>query len=351
MWIWADDFKDSGEKFRKYHQSCIPPVQTNILPKKCFGEKEFNACGFSGEKFQNFGGKVSGRYFWGNKFCKKKGSSNHLLTLGEKVSNFSSKVPSSAVKTAFNVSGGWNQERNCFWKYRILQFSPTSRRTFRTVSDKFLAGYTFMHFAYPKGGFGRDSCLESGLHNHGLQAIKVVGFFKKFRQGCQKQIPCVKMILLEKNTFRNFQLFPYLWSIIRNLFQTFGRQFKGWIAETALYGFRNIWKKKPFQPEVIFPISFGFWADDFRASGQKVRKVSWHCTLCVRSRFSKVKTLKLKSFLSISLWIWADDFQDSGENCRKYHQSGILLVQTNILPKTCFGEKEFNTCGFSGKIS
>ena len=109
--------------------------------------------------------------------CAKKGKSNHLLTLGEKISNFSHKFPSRALKTAFNVSRGWILGKKLFLEIRFLQFSPKWRRTFRTVSDKLLAGFSFMHFAYPKGGFGRDSCLESGLHNHGLQSIKVVGLF------------------------------------------------------------------------------------------------------------------------------------------------------------------------------
>ena len=69
------------------------------------------------------------------------------------------------------------------------------------------------------------------------------------------------------------------------------------------------------------PIGFWLWADDFRASGRKVRKVLYNCSLCVQRRFSKEQTFKLKSFFSNSLWIWADDFQDSGDKCRKHHQS------------------------------
>ena len=102
-----------------------------------------------------------------------------FFTLGKKFSNFCPKVPSRAVRAAFLYPEDEFQERNCFWKYRILQFSPTSSRTFRTVSDNFLAGFSFMHFVYPKGGFGRDFCLESGLHNHGLHAIKFFGLFQK----------------------------------------------------------------------------------------------------------------------------------------------------------------------------
>ena len=68
-----------------------------------------------------------------------------------------------------------------------------------------------------------------------------------------------------------------------------------------------------------------------------------------RGDFRRKKTFNLKYFFSISFWIWADDFQDSGTKCRKDHQSCILPVLTDILLKKRFGEKEINTCGFSGK--
>ena len=106
LWIWAVDFQDSGEKRRKYHQSCILPVQANILLRKCFGEKEFNTCGFLGKKSQISGGKVSRRKFLREHFLQKRYFES-IIVLGEKVSNFSPKVPIRAVRTAFYVSKGW----------------------------------------------------------------------------------------------------------------------------------------------------------------------------------------------------------------------------------------------------
>ena len=179
--------------------------------KKSFGENEFNTIRFSGKKSQNFGENLVAfvrqtfllsvlKKFLREQFLHKKVNSNHFLLLAEKVSNFSSKVPSSAVKTAFNVSGGWNPGKKCFWKYGILQFSPTSRRTFRTVSDKFLAGFWFGHFAYPKGGFGRDSYLECRLYNNGLQAIKLWVYFRKSLVGLSKTNPtCQSDLIWEKH--------------------------------------------------------------------------------------------------------------------------------------------------------
>ena len=186
LWLGVDDFQDFGEKCRKCHQSCILPVQTNILPKKGFGEKKSTLLDFR-EKIV----RISVRNCWPDyqtfllivqkkslrkQNLHKRVISNHFLTLGEKVSNFYPKSPSRAVRTAIYVSRGWIPGF-FFSKYRLLQFSTTSSKIFWTVCDKFLAAFSFMHFAYPKGGFGTDFWLQSGLHNHGFQAIKIVGFF------------------------------------------------------------------------------------------------------------------------------------------------------------------------------
>ena len=109
--LWADDFQDSGEKCRKCHQSCILRVGRNIVPKHCFGEQKFITFGISAKKTRDFGGKLltwlsnlpftcPEEHFEGRKIGEKIISIN-FLTLGEKVSNFSPKVPSRAVRTAF----------------------------------------------------------------------------------------------------------------------------------------------------------------------------------------------------------------------------------------------------------
>ena len=70
--------------------------------------------------------------------------------------------------------------------------------------------------------------------------------------------------------------------------------------------------------------------------------------MCPEETFEE-KTLKLKTFFSISLWIWTDDFQDSGEKCRKYHQSCILPLQTNILPKNVLEKTSSTIADFQRK--
>ena len=177
FWIWADDFQDSGTKWRKDHQSCILPVQTNILPKKYFGEKEFNTCGFSAKKLKISAGKCLEETSEGTNFAKKS-NSNHLLSLGEKVSNFSPNVPSRALRTAFYVSKGWILGKKN-WHYTVLWFPRTPRKTFWTLCEEFLAGLSIMYFTRPKGVFGRNFCLKSALHIHGLQAIIGTGLLHK----------------------------------------------------------------------------------------------------------------------------------------------------------------------------
>ena len=144
--------------------------------------------------------------------------------------------------------------------------------------------------------------------------------------------------------FTNFIIFG-LWAVTS---QTFAKKIMTGLPNLPST-VSEIFKNEKLLTRKIFPISFWLWANDFRASGQKIRKVNQNCTLCVQRRFSKEKTFKLKTFFSISFWIWADDFRDSGGKCRKYHQSCILPVQVNILPEKSFAENEFNTCGFSGK--
>ena len=151
-------------------------------------------------------------------------------------------------------------------------------------------------------------------------------------------IQIAQIILFQKKTCWNICHSLYFWTVSSN-FSDFWQTNIDSVAEIAFYGYRNLWRRKTFPPEKVFPISFWLWANDFRASGQNVRNVNYNCTLFVQRRCSKEKIFKLKSIFSISLWTCADDFQDSCEKCRKHHQSFIPVVQTNILPKKMFWRK------------
>ena len=203
-------------------------------------------------------------------------------------------------------------------------------------------------FYSPKGSFWEKLVFEICASHSRISSDNKCGFFaQNFPVGLSNLNPkCVQIILFKKNFCWNFYQFLYFWTVSSN-FSDFWQKNNDWVAESALYSFRDFQRRKTLSPENVFPSSFWLWANDFRASGQKVRKVNQNCTLCVQRRLSKETIFKLKSFFSNSLSTCADDFQDSGEKCRKYHQRFIPLVQTNILTKKSFGENEFNTCGVS----
>ena len=84
-----------------FYLSRLTFCQKKVMQKKNSTLVDFQGKNlrFSAEKWLE---EISG----GTNFAKK-GNSKHSLTLGEKISNFSPKVPSRAVRTAFYVSKGW----------------------------------------------------------------------------------------------------------------------------------------------------------------------------------------------------------------------------------------------------
>ena len=88
--------------------------------------------------------------------CAKKGKSNHLLTLGEKVSNFSPKVPSRAVRTDFYVSKGWILGKK-FGSIQFSHFLAHREKIFGLYAKKFFAGLSIMHSTRPEGVLGENS--------------------------------------------------------------------------------------------------------------------------------------------------------------------------------------------------
>ena len=135
----------------------------------------------------------------------KKGNSNHFLTLGEKVSKFSPKVPSSAVKTAFNVSGWWNPGKKMFLEVQNSPIFSDFQTNFSDCKRWVSSRMSIYAFRLPKRRFWKGLLFGIWASQSRTSGHKSCGlFFEKNRQGCRKQIPCFKMILLEKNTFRNF---------------------------------------------------------------------------------------------------------------------------------------------------
>ena len=159
---------------------------------------------------------MSRRNFWGNKFCKKKGNSNHLLTLGEKVSNFSPKVPSRAVSTAFYVSKGWILGKKFLEVYSSLIFSDTAQNFLDFMIKVFCRIINYAFYS-PKWSFGRNFCLKSVLHLHGFQAIIGAGFCTKvFGRVVQSESKVSRSSFFRKKTCWNFSQFLYFWTVSSN---------------------------------------------------------------------------------------------------------------------------------------
>ena len=179
----------------------------------------------------------------------------------------------------------------------------------------------------------------------------MVGFFaKKFSVGLSNLNPkCPDHLLSEKKTCCNiYHFFIFgLWAVTS---QTFDKKIMTGLPKLPSTVSEFFEREKLFHQEKIFPSVSDFQLRVFGLLIKKFGRLTKTALYVSRGGFWE-ETFKLKYFFSISLWNWVDDFQDSGGKCRKYHQSCILPVQTNILPEKGLGEKEFNTCGFSGKKS
>ena len=192
-------FSGFWRKMSQISPNSILPVQTNILPKKCFGENEFNLCGFSGEKSQTFGGEVSRRNFWGYKFCKK-GNSNPFLTLREKVSNFSPKIPSRAVMTAFYVSTEWFLGKKVLDVYSSLFFSDTAQNFLDFMRRVFCRIFNYAFYS-PKGSFWEKVLIEIEASHSRFSSDNRCGFIaQNFSIGLSNLNPkCLDHPISEKN--------------------------------------------------------------------------------------------------------------------------------------------------------
>ena len=111
----------------------------------------------------------------------------------------------------------------------------------------------------------------------------------------------------------------------------------------------NIFKGEKHSPQKkLFPSVSDFELMIFGLLVKKIGRLTKLHSMCPEATFEgknfQIKIISLHLFVNLS-WCFSGFWQ----KCRKYHQSGVLLVETNILPKNYFGEIEFNTCGFSGE--
>ena len=113
---------------------------------------------FFREKISQFRRESVWKRFLGEQILQKKGNSNHSLSLGEKASNFSLKVPSKAVRTAFYVSKGWILGKK-LEVYSSLIFSDTAQ-IFLDFMRKVFCRIINYAFYSPKGSFWEKFLFE-----------------------------------------------------------------------------------------------------------------------------------------------------------------------------------------------
>ena len=160
------------------------------------------------------------------------------MTLGEKVSNFSPKVPSRAVTTAFYISKGWILGKKILEVYSSLIFSDTAqnfldfmRRVFcRIVSNAF-----YSH----NGSFWAKFLFEICASHSMIWSDNRCGFIaQNFSVGLSNLYPkCPDHPTSEKNLleYLSISFFFGLWAVNS---QNSDKN-NDWVAETALYGFRD----------------------------------------------------------------------------------------------------------------
>ena len=131
-----------------------------------------------------------------------------------------------------------------------------------------------MHFAYPKGGFGRASCLESGLHNHGLQSIKVVAlFWKKLGRVVKNKSQVSRWSYWRKTLFEVFVSF-FSFGLRANPCQTFVKKIMTGLPKLPSTVSEFFEREKLSHQENFFPSVSDF---ELRIFGLLVKKF-WRLT-------------------------------------------------------------------------
>ena len=159
---------------------------------------------------------MSKRKFWGQIFAEKC-NSKHSLTLGEKVPNFSRKVPSRAVKTAFCVSKGWILGKKTLEVYSSLIFSDTAQNFLDSMRKVFCRIINYAFYS-PKGSFWEKFLFEICASRSRNSSDNRCGFIaQNFLVGLSNLYPkCPDHPISEKKTCWNFYHFLYFWTVSSN---------------------------------------------------------------------------------------------------------------------------------------
>ena len=189
-----------------FYLSRLTFCQKNVLEKN-----KSTLALFQGKNLRVSPEKCLEKKFWGNKFWKKKGNSNHFLTLGEKVSNFSPKVPSRAIRTAFYVSKDWILGKNFLEVYSSLIFSDTAQN-FLDFMRKFFCRIINYAIHWPKWSFWEKFPFELCTSHSRISSDNRCGFIaQNFLVGLSNLNPnCPDHIFSEKNLLQYLSISLFL---------------------------------------------------------------------------------------------------------------------------------------------
>ena len=203
-------------------------------------------------------------------------------------------------------------QRNVLWDVSFLE---SLLHNYRTHSKKLR-----LSCGKPFGKVVKtESCVSTRSCWRGTFFERLISFF-----GCQNRLLRVQMILLDKNSFRNFFQFLFLWTVSSN-FSDF-RQKIQWLGcpNWLLRVQRRFLKEKVFARKKFFPSTSDFELIFFAYLAKKFGRVTKTDFYRSRRDLRRIK-IDWNLFFSISSWHWADNFQDYGKKNRKCPQKCILL--------------------------
>ena len=167
--------------------------------KKVMEKKNSTLADFQGKNFRFSAEKCQEEISGGTNFAKKD-NSKHSLTLREKVSNFSPKVPSRAVRTVFYVSKGWILGKKTLEVYSSLIFSDTAQNFLVFMRRVFCRTINYAFYS-PKGSFWEKLLFEICASHLRISSDSRCGFSaQNFSLGLSNLNPnCPDNPISEKN--------------------------------------------------------------------------------------------------------------------------------------------------------
>ena len=202
-------FKILAENVAKITKAAFYLSRLTFCQKTFLEKKKSTLAVFQGKNLRISAGKCLEEISEGTNSAKK-GNSNPSLYLGEKASNFSPKVPSKAVRTAFYVSKGWILGKKR--KYTVLWFSRTPRKFFWLYAKSFLQDYQLC-IILTQGEFCEKFLFELCASQSRISSDNRWGAVaQKFSVGLW--IQNVQIILFQKkNLLEYLSIFFGLWAV------------------------------------------------------------------------------------------------------------------------------------------